>query len=213
MFYFNKEKQRIDERFGAIELFYNELQSKVMELSEKIKSHSERIVILDNRLDKLEAENAKIYKLLPQIQDNIMSEVNPKFTSLENELERNGIDLDRTLMAFRKEMIEEIASKFFDTLDKVFRTSKEISLIATLINTNSTELGQLKSQLLKPYVEAKHREERIKKGEEIVNKGQKIIETRNNLYEEMIEKQRKGENIFNLKFKIEVYDEILKSLK
>ena len=213
MFYSNKEKQKIDERFGAIELFYNELQSKVMELSEKIKSHSERIVTLDNRCDKLEVEKLRVVKLISDIQDNITTEVNKRFDTLNNDLERTDIDIDSKLMAFRKEMIEEIASKFFDTLDKVFRTSKEISLIATLINTNSTELGVLKSQLLKPYVEAKHREERIKKGEEIVNKGQKIIETRNNLYEEMIEKQRKGENIFNLKFKIEVYDEILKSLK
>lgn len=213
MFYTDKIKQSIDERLKLVSKSYDYLLEKNAELIEKNKSLSEKICQLDNRIDKLEAEKDRIYKLISQVQDNITDEADKRFSILNSNLEKKDIDIETKLMCFRKEMLDEICGKFFDTLDRIFRTSKEISLITRLIDNNGSDLGQLRSQLLKPFIEAKHREERIKQGEEIVNKGQKIVETRNKLYEEMIEKQRKGENIFNLKFKIEVYDEIIKMAK
>jgi len=85
----------------------------------------------------------------------------------------------------------------------------ENNLLLSYLNKNSTS-GY---DMLKAQIAEKHRQNRIKQGQEIVNKGQKIIETRNKLFEEMIARQRKGENVFNLKFRIEVYDEIIGGLK
>lgn len=219
MFYTNQSKKRIEEKFKAVSKAIQEISedllNKIIELTEKNKSLSERLVIQDNRIDQLEALFNRVSEL--EIEKTnlcaLMGGLETDINKLKIDIGNDKIYIENKFIEFRKETLDEITGKFFDTLDRIFRTSKEISLISTLINTNGAELGQLRSQLLRPYVDAKHREERIKQGEEIVNKGQKIIETRNKLYEEMIERQRKGENISNLKTKIEVYDEIIKSIK
>ena len=215
IFFTHKIKSDIDNNFKAMARLYQEVNEKNIELIEKNKSLSERLITQDNRIDKLETlfnrtsilekDNADIYLLIKNLEDDV--------NKIKIDINNNEVCIKNKLVDFRREVLDEITKQFFDTLDKIFRTSKEISLIATLINTNSTELGQLKSQLLKPYIDAKHREERIKQGEEIVNKGQKIIETRNKLYEEAIERQRKGEDVNKLKQRIEVYDEIIRGLK
>ena len=138
MFYTHKVKTEIEKKFNLFQLICNELIEKDKKSNEKIITLREENKLLSERIN-----------------------------TLNNDLEKTDIDIDSKLMLFRKEMLDEITGKFFDTLDKIFRTSKEISLIATLVNTNGSELGALKSQLLKPYIEAKHREERIAQGQEI----------------------------------------------
>lgn len=215
MFYTNKVKTDIDNKFKAMTRLYQEAIEKNMELAEKNKSLSERLVKQDSRIDKLETLFQRVsgLEIEKSNQDILIRELINDINKLKVDMNNDKVCMGNKFIEFRQETLTEIAGKFFDTLDKIFRTSKEISLIATLINTNSTELGQLKSQLLKPYIEAKHREERIAQGQEIVNKGQKIIEDRNALHEDIIQRQRKGEDITRLKIKLDAYNEIINVVK
>ena len=215
MFYTVKQKFDIENRFKSLTRLYQELNEKNIELTEKNKSLSERLITQDNRIDKLEILFNKVSELERENTNAcaLAHELQSDINKIKIDMNNDKICMGNKFIEFRQETLNEITGKFFDTLDKIFRTSKEISLIATLMNTNGTELGQLRSQLLKPYIDAKHREERIKQGEEIVNKGQKIIEARNSMYEDMIQRQRKGENVDKIKSKIEVYDEIIKTIR
>lgn len=134
--------------------------------------------------------------------------------SIDKKLELFRFDLTKFENAFRKEILDEITTKFFDTLDKIFRTSKEISLISTLANqVNGKDMANLRSQLLQPILEARWREEKNKKGERIINKGAEIIEKRDKLHKDIIDKERRGERVDNLKIKLEIYNEIVGGLK
>jgi len=136
---------------------------------------------------------------------------------IDKKLDKFKLDLDKFESNFRKEIIKEIAEKFFDTLDKIFRTTKEISLISTLAsNVNNGDYARLRSELLRPFLEARQREEKIKKGEAIVNKGVAIIEKRRELHNEYIVRERQGEKpekLNVLKAKIEMLDEVIGGLK
>ena len=155
MFYTNKVKMKTEDRFKAMENLYQVVMDKNIELIEKNKSLFEKLVILDNRIDKLEKDNISFNEKIVRIND--------------------------------------------------------ISLILGLINQGG--IGSLKSNILKPEIEAKHRENRINEGQNIVNQGQKIIEDRNALHTDIIQRQKKGEDITRLKMKLDIYNEILEKIK
>jgi len=136
---------------------------------------------------------------------------------IDVKLEKFRIELDKFESNFRKEIIKEIAEKFFDTLEKIFRTNKEISLISALANqVNGKDMASLRSQLLQPFLDARWRDDKNKKGEEIINKGGKIIEYRQKLYDEILKKEREGEReekLNLLRAKLETLDEVIGGLR
>lgn len=152
---------------------------------------NDKIVLLTNHINEI---NTKLLKL---------PNIDIEFNKLKNEIEKR-------LIEFHK----EITDKYFETLEKILRVNSESSLITALAHqVNQKDLSNLRSVLLKPFLEEKWKNEEIQKGFDVDKKlttlGQQLIKMRKNLYDEMLIKEREGEDINEIKGKVEILNYII----
>ena len=120
----------------------------------------------------------------------------------------NNVEL--SLIGFHK----EITDRYFDTLERILKVHTESSLISALANQiGKKDLDNLKSSLLQPFLEAKWEKEKEEKGQRIVNKGVLIIEERNSLHNEILQKEKQGEDVGLLKEQLKGFDKVLEMIK
>ena len=109
---------------------------------------------------------------------------------------------------------KEITDKYFATLERILKVHSETSLITALAHqVNQKDLNNLRTTLLKPFIEEKWRQEEISKGEKtddnIKSFGQKLVIMRKELHEEMLRNERAGKNIAEFNGKIAILNMII----
>lgn len=139
-----------------------------------------------------------------------LSTFNERVVDLENrpqvDIQKFNNDVEKRLLEFHK----EITDKYFSTLEKILRVHTESSIITALAhNIDQRNLDNLKSSLLKPFLEAKWETEKQEKGERIINAGAQIIDEYDKLYKEMLEMEKKGEDISKVKVQVDTYANII----
>jgi len=139
--------------------------------------------------------------------DNTKTELRNEFNLIIGKLEN---DIEKKLIEFHKEITE----RYFETLEKIFRLNKEISLINTLAGqVKDKDFADLKAQMMQPLLEARWAEKRKEDGQKIINNGEKIILQRQALHNEMLLMEKKGQDISKMKEQLKVYDAILEEIK
>lgn len=115
-------------------------------------------------------------------------------------------EVEARLLSFHK----EITDRYFSTLEKILRVHTESSIITSLAhNIDQRTLDNLKSSLMQPFLEAKWKADKEEKGEKIEGAGEQIINEFSRLRNQMLEMERKGEDIGKIKIQVEVYESIL----
>jgi hypothetical protein len=160
-------------------------------------------------LEKIEAVSKKNDELRERIE--ILEDANRVLKQeVENTLQKANNELERRLIEFHGEVTE----RYFDTLEKIFRLNKEISLINTLAGqVKDKDFADLKAQMLQPLLEARWKDKEKSDGEKIVNKGQHIILERKKLHDEMLLEEKQGKDVKDKKEQLKAFDKILEMIK
>ena len=130
--------------------------------------------------------------------------------NIENKIIQHTNEIETRLNLFHK----EITDKYFATLERILKVHSETSLITALAHqVNQKDLNNLRTTLLKPFIEEKWRQEEISKGEKtddnIKSFGQKLVIMRKELHEEMLRNERAGKNIAEFNGKIAILNMII----
>ena len=148
----------------------------------------ERVVRLENKFDVVKQE--------------LRNEFDLTVGQLEN-------DTDKKLIEFHKEVTE----RYFETLEKIFRLNKEISLINTLAGSvKDKDFADLKAQMMQPLLEARWEEKKKELGKKVETQGEWVIEERQRLHNEALTLERHNqpiEKIDKVKERIAMLDEII----
>lgn len=131
------------------------------------------------------------------------SDINNKLGKFENDIEKRFLEFNR-----------EITDRYFSTLEKILKVHSETSLITALANqVGQKDLTNLRTTLLKPFLEEKWRMDEVDKGvqtdKNIKTLGQQLVQMRKQLYEDMLKKEREGKDITELKGKISILDLVI----
>ena len=156
--------------------------------------------------------NEKMQKLENRINEsvNLLTSENKE---LRFELNRNIIELKNELEGKLVHFHKEITDKYFSTLEKILRVHTESSIVTALAhNIDQKTLDNLKSSLMQPFLEAKWKADKEQKGETLLNNGEQVILEMDRLHKEMLETEKKGEDVSKLKIKVDTYKEIIGSL-
>jgi len=134
-----------------------------------------------------------------------MGTVLNKASSIEAEVERR-------LNNYNKELLD----KFFSMMEIMMNWNKEVGLASLYksVGLEDGKMNQIRSQLLKPLLEAKwalDRYERIKKINEAENTfGGRLLKMRDNLKRTILEKDRKNLNVEKEKAYLEILEQIIR---
>jgi len=142
---------------------------------------------------------------------HIKKEQDEKIDNLNKRLDYLKLEIEKKLTEFRSEMI----NKYFDTLEKIFKAQKEISLIESLAHQfDNKDFARLKSLLLQPILEERWKEKEKQEAQKIEQNiqtlGEKLLQERKRLYEEYLTKEREGKDVSLIKAKLEILDMIIK---
>ena len=160
----------------------------------------------------------KIEKEVCNINKNV-SEIFDKIKSLEKSFERhkeyiyefqetlmkdNKNDIENRMIDFKKEYYE----KYYQTLADIFNFTRVM-----LLDTKDNRLNGLKAEMLRPYIEQKHKQEKNELGEILLNKGAEIIDKRKQLWDEMLLAEKRGEDTEKMCAELKGFDWILERIK
>lgn len=128
----------------------------------------------------------------------------------DNRIIQHTNEIEARLNLFHK----EITDKYFATLERILKVHSETSLITALAHqVNQKDLNNLRTTLLKPFLEEKWRQDEITKGnnaeENIKSSGQKLVIMRRDLHDEMLKDEREGKDTAKFKGKIEILNMII----
>ena len=164
-------------------------------------------------LGKISAEILKLRTKDTQLEERVKiaeEQVHQLSKALDVEIGRLNNKVEARLIDFHK----EVTDRYFGTLERVYRYTKEITLIDQLANSiKDKDLLNLKRMMMAPMIEARKAD--YEKGigdkidEVVKTQGQKLLDLRNALHEEMIVKERKEQPIAGHKAKIELIDKII----
>lgn len=141
--------------------------------------------------------------------DNLECRLEAKVKNSIENMERN---FQNEMLEFRKLMVD----KYFDTLEKIFRSNREISLISSLAkNTNGDDFKHLRAELMQPLLEARWKHNKKELGEKVEKTwGIKLVERRQALHDQMLQMEKQNqppEKVRLMKAKIEELDTIIRS--
>lgn len=170
------------------------LVSRMNKLCEDVgKNHSR---MCEDNISNFETFEQRIFsklELLNQALDKTVSELR-----LVEEREKLNSD-------FLKKEISEVISFNRDLFvkDFLFNTTKDIR----------KEFETFKSGILKPLLESRWEYEKAKQGQAVISRGAKIIEERNKLHDDMLAKERTGQDIEKEKIQLATMDKIISEAK
>ena len=109
--------------------------------------------------------------------------------------------VDSRLLDYKKQMMDE----YYIVLNKLIEFNKTLFMNN---NQKSNLINDLENFLLKQKWDKEEKEV----GNKIVNKGQEIIKKRKELWDKMLKEEKLGNDIDNLKIKVETYDEVIRGV-
>lgn len=169
----------------------HETFQRIRELVSKISVQTEEF---DNKL-KQKADKQDV--------EDLRHETDQKFDKSNNQMEKR-------LIEFHK----EIAKTYFDSLEKIFRFNREISLISNLAKQlDDKDFVNLKASLMQPFMELRWKQKKEDEGRKIEAAGEKIITERDNLHNKIIREEKEGKDVSKMKEQLKVFDWLLAEVR
>ena len=125
------------------------------------------------------------------------------------------LGVDKRLIEFHK----EVADKYFESLANFIRWNKELALVQYVKDkTGDTELGKIKQELMRPYLDEKYALDRANQADKINNtlqtRGEEIRKLKEEKYNQYIKLQREGMDFIAIKAQYDIlqllFGEIIK---
>ena len=178
-------------------------------IKKNISEVDQRVTNISNANENTRAELQKDMKDVSCENDLVLKKINILDEKVNKAVSGLEILVDKKLAEFER----QIADKYFDTLEKIFRCNKEISLIQTLSNqVGEKDLAQLKSALLQPVLEAKWDAKKKDNANKIESGGMVIVKRMEELHNEIIVKERGGQDVSKLKEQMKSFEWIKKEI-
>lgn len=162
--------------------------------------------VVDKIIDRLEGLTDTINDFIVNIKHYIDKKIDG-VPIIDNQRIKDEImiEVNKQLNIFHK----EIADKYFESLANFIRWNKEISLVSLLQGkTGDIELGKVKQELMKPYLDEKYKEDRANQTEKInqllQTKGEEIRKLKDEKYNEYIKLQREGREFNTIKAQYDI---------
>ncbi len=153
---------------------------------------------IKNMIEQLRNHQVDLEKRLKLLEDKPQIDIQ----AFKNEVEKK-------LIEFHK----EITDKYFSTLEKILRVHTESSIVTALAhNIDQRTLDNLKSSLLQPFLEAKWKADKEQKGEKIEKASEQIFSEFSKLHDEMLQMEKRGEDISKIKIQVNTYEDIIRRL-
>ena len=176
----------------------------------KISELSKKCGDLENEIEHIKTELIRLRERDPEL-ENEFSNIRQL---IDNRIVHHSNEVETRLLQFHK----EITDRYFSALEKILRVHSESSLITALAHqVNQKDLTNLRSALLKPFLEEKWRQDEIDKGlrtdENIRVSGQQLVQLYKQLSEEILEKERKGEDFSEIKGKLAILNLVIGDVK
>lgn len=108
-----------------------------------------------------------------------------------------------------------ITDKYLETLEKNFNIAKEMFLVTTLTNVDKltkNDFIDMQAKLMQPILEKKWEEDKKHKAKLIETSGHKILNRRNELRNQILDKEKAGENVDKLKEQLKAFDWIMEEI-
>lgn len=175
----------IKKRFSEFSI---KLDGFIDELNKVVSREHIAVEELRKEVESLKQENIKLH------QDNLLIEVN----------------VEKRLALFHK----EITDKYFATLQDIFRTNKEISLIDNLAKAiDDKELTKLKTSLMQPLLEAKWKDQEKQKVAQtegnIKSKGEKLVALQKELHDKYLVLNRQEQDTSVIEGQLKILELII----
>jgi hypothetical protein len=209
--------EKINSRLGNIS---QELSQRTGSISHDVYNLKDRIIKTENNIqrvsDKVDLLNTDIPGLREALKKNSSDIVNivndikalhSGFDILKKEL---NFDINRIIEEKTIEYRQWINQEYYNLISGVILAVK--SFIVKNPESDK-ELEELRKKLEQKALEEKWRREKELNGEKIINKGVQIIEKRHNLHQDILAREKRGENVEKLKEQLKAYDEILEMVK
>jgi len=140
---------------------------------------------------------------------------------LEKKLELQRLEVQSMLDKFSNEndkkfidFHREITNKYFETLEKIFRLNKEISLINTLAGqVKDKDFADFKAAMMQPMLEARWSEKKKEDGKKIEASGERIISRRKTLHDEILNDEKRGFDVAKKRERLAELDWMLEAIK
>lgn len=222
----NRMKLYIDAQSALIKESMERISSRLSdisaELSQKTGGITADIYAIKDQVSTLKSECQRI--------ENKTEIANREIPGLRDALKKNSSDVaklqaEKETLEARVELLKQSVSiEISNFIDKKICeyqkwvnqeyydvVAKIISVIAN--DRNNAELKAIQGQLEQKTLEEKWRKEKERQGNAIVNKGVAIIEKREILHNEIIEREKRGENVDKLKERLKAFQEIVEMIK
>lgn len=177
----------------------------------KDKEARKSIETLDTKITKLTSD-IHAYHLRAKEDNDLELEAFKQDVSLKLELVRQALDkitLDLRSIDEREKINSDFLKK---EISEVISFNRDLFIKDFLFNTTKDirkEFESFKSGILKPLLAAKWEYEKAKQGQSVISRGAKIIEERNKLHEDMLAKERTGQDVEKEKIQLATMDKII----
>ena len=197
----NRKVEVVGKRIDVLEVTKRESSTQFNDLKLQIDNLSNNVEKIKNALD------IKFTDEILRVKD--MIEHQKVIVESSNDTERSKLEsnVETRLIEFQK----EIANRYFDSLDKILRTSREMTLINSLSGNNGKDVG-MEAKLMQPILENRWKEKKEQDANKIESAGERIITKRNKLHEKILIDERHGLDVEKLKEEIKGYDWILEEI-
>jgi hypothetical protein len=157
--------------------------------------------MFDNKL------KALIEKLEDKVDDMWIKFVEFKNTPVPDYRQEVKNEVEARLLQFHTEVMRET----MESLEKIMRDHREISLVETLAaNMRSEDLSKLRAELLNPIIaarnEAARKQEAHKIEENIKTLGEQIFDKKNELHQQYLEMNRQKKDTKDIEAKLEIME-------
>ena len=126
--------------------------------------------------------------------------------SVKKSIEKAESRVEKRLIAFHK----EISDKYFNSLESIFKMSKEIALIDALSDRlKDKDFSDFKAKMMQPFLESRWAEKKKQDAEKIESSGERIISRKKILQDRLLEDERHGRDVTKLKEEIKAFDWII----
>lgn len=187
----------------------NEIERKISNLAEELNNAEESF------LAKIEYFNKEINILTTQDKETgyIISAIEAKLNQRCGFLDEKIDRLEKSILEINNKL-SGISEQYCQTVEKILNFNKEMFIKDIFLhNIKDTEFVNFRTKLVQPILEAKWEKEKQETGQKIESAGVDILNRRNELNNEMLIKEREGENIDKIKIQLEVYDEIIRKVQ
>lgn len=212
------EKGLLDTEHKAriyIDNHINKLKEEILSINGRITSANNiisqqdiKIKFTEDTINELKESNKDLLQKITSLkgsEDRLISKINILSDAIANKID---IAIDKKSAEYQRFINQE----YYEAIVKILSFNKKM-LCKVNPKINDDEIDKLKFQLEQKALEEKWIKEKQEQGHNIVNKGVLVIDRRKQLHDELLLKEKQGEDVSKLKERLKAFDEILEMIK